>query len=132
MDLNSELHEASEKLDKFVMDNAWQVRMYSDKYPITFEFTNGQLSMLDDNSEQIPEIRLVFKSDIQYVMNIPEDMRIDEKFLSKLLSLSKEVHRLYLLHWFSQKDVRFEHGWTSMYSIKTGDYVGILSKSYRP
>jgi hypothetical protein len=104
-----------------------------DKYPITFDFTNGQISMFSDSSnERIPEIRFIFKSEVQYVLNTPEDMRIDEKFFSKLLSLSKEVHRLYLLHWFSQKDVRFEHVWTPMFSTTKGDYVGILSKSYRP
>jgi hypothetical protein len=132
LDLYSELQEAQEKLEKFVTENAWHIKMEKDKYPIVFEFTNGQLSMFGDGSEQIPEIRFIFKSEVQYVLNTPEDMRIDEKFFSKLLTLSKEVHRLYLLHWFSQKDVRFTHGWTSMYSISTGDYVGLLSKSYRP
>jgi hypothetical protein len=133
LDLYSELREAEEKLEKFVTENAWFMKMYREKYPITFEFTNGQINMFSDtDSERIPEIKFIFKSEVQYVLNTPEDMRIDEKFFSKLLSLSKEVHRLYLLHWFSQKDVRFEHGWTSMYSISTGDYVGLLSKSYRP
>jgi hypothetical protein len=75
---------------------------------------------------------LIFKADILLVMNTPENMKIDESFLKKLLTLSKEVHRLYLLHWFSQKDTRFEHAWTSMWTTCQGDRVGLLSKSYRP
>jgi hypothetical protein len=133
LDLYSELREAEEKLEKFVTENAWFMKMYREKYPITFEFTNGQINMFSDSdNERIPEIKFIFKSEVQYVLNTPEDMRIDEKFFSKLLSLSKEVHRLYLLHWFSQKDTRYNHSWKPMWDTTRGDCVGILSKSYRP
>ena len=59
-------------------------------------------------------------------------MRIDEKFFNKFKTLCKEIHKLYLLYWFSEKDRRYKLNWKPMFSIANGDQVGILKKTYRP
>jgi len=131
MSLFYELQEAQEKLDAFITENSWNLELQKDHYPITFTFTNGQTSMFS-SLELLPEIKFIFKSEIQYVLNIPENMRIDEKFFNKLKTLCKEIHKLYLLHWFSEKDRRYQLNWKPMFSIANGDQVGILKKTYRP
>lgn len=131
MSLFDEYQEAKEKLEDFIEESRWNMELQLGTYPITFIFTNGQTYMFED-VEQIPEIKFIFKSEIQYVINIPESMRIDEKFFNKLKSLSKEVHRLYLLHWFSEKDNRYQRNWKTMFKTVDGDYVGLLKKTYRP
>ncbi|MDF2889759.1 MAG: hypothetical protein K0R80_126 [Clostridia bacterium] len=131
MSLVIELQEAQEKLKEFIDESGWTIEMNKDSYPITFTFTNGQTSMFAD-AEELPEIKFIFKSEIQYVLNIPDDMRVDEKFFNKLKTLSKEVHRLYLLHWFSEKDKRYSLSWKPMFKTINGDHVGLLKKTYRP
>ena len=43
-----------------------------------------------------------------------------------------KANKLYLLHWFSEKDRRYQLNGKPMFSIANGDQVGILKKTYRP
>jgi hypothetical protein len=132
MNLLTELQEAEEKLEKLLEEENWTMKTEKSEYPIRFTFRKGQMEW-DTKNTEAPEIQFIFKADVEYVLSIPEDERIDEKFFRKLSTLAKEVHRLYLLHWFSMKNIRFLNSWTNMYDVCDGKQkVGILAKYYEP
>jgi len=132
MELLTELQEAEEKLSTLLSEENWTLHTYKKAYPISFTFRKGQMTW-DTTNTEAPEIKFVFKSDIEFVLSIPDDERVDEKFFNKLKTLSKEVHRLYLLFWFSKKDERFKNAFSSMWDACDGKVaVGMLLKHYEP
>jgi hypothetical protein len=134
------------KLDEVVLEARWKMSIKKDDYPITFIFRkdpyadleelNGQQKItgkLDEiEDESVPEIRIVFKDEIEYELLIPSDEPLDDKFFNKLKNLSKEVHRLYLLFWFSEKRNRFERQFKPLWQISSGATVGIVGKFFEP
>jgi|GEM_PF-5225924 len=132
MNLLTELQDSEEKLNKLLEEENWTMSSQKQQYPITFTFRKGQMSWDTKNSEA-PEIKFIFKADVEFVLSIPDDERIDEKFFNKLKTLSKEVFRLYILYWFSMKDSRFNCAFKSMWDACDGKVqVGILQKYYEP
>lgn len=150
MDLFQLYQEARENLNKIARDARWTMALKVSDYPITFVFKKDPYADPDSSEqlkgqqkltgtienadgEAIPEIRFFFKDEIELVTLIPDDQRIDAKFLDKLKKAAAEVHRLYLLYWFSEKEHRFERQWTPMFDVCDGKAtVGILGKHYEP
>lgn len=132
------------KLKKVANENGWSVEIYAKKYPITFIFRKDYQPedieqqklegfQEDDDGCAIPEIHMIMKENIQLEMIIPEDRPMDEVFFNKLKNCTKEAHRLFLLYWFSTKELRFEKQFKPMFDVCGGNYsVGIMNKGYQP
>lgn len=131
-DLSKDLTDAEEKLEKFLDKEEWTMHSNKKEYPITYTFRKGQMGF-DTKNEQPPEITLAFTADIDINTSVPEDERISKPFLNKLINLTKEVHRLYLLYWFAQKDHRYACAYTPLYDVCGGKaQMAIVSKYYEP
>lgn len=147
MDLFESFQEACDKLEKIAHEARWSVEIQKAKYPVTIIFRRdlypgddeqlpGQQSFdgLDDvPSDTVPEIRMIFRDNIDLEMLIPPDQRIDDKFFGHLKNAAKEVNRLYLLYWFSQKEARWKRQITPMFDVCDGkSMVCVINKNYEP
>ena len=123
--------EAKEKLEKILDEYDWDIEVWCKDYPITYTFRKAQMQ-IGATCEEPPEIKFIFRSNLEYVLSVPEDERIDETFFTKLKNAAKEMHRLYLMTWFAQKNERLQKHWKVMWKTSCGCYVGILDEGYEP
>lgn len=121
---------ATEKLQKLLDENNWDIEVQCKNYPITYTYRKVQMPIGSDNPKA-PEIKFIFRADVEYVFSVPEDERVDETFFNKLKNLTKEVHRLYILLWFAQKNDRFKRCWEPIW-INQNSAVGVISGRYEP
>lgn len=131
-DLYSALNAVEDKLSDVLEKNKWSVEIEKEEYPLVFRFRKGIGAFTAPwDQETTPQIEFCFR-DITYVSCVPEQYKVDEKFLNKLKNLCKEICRLYLLVYFSRKDTRFNASFKEMWTTCQGDRVGLLKGAYRP
>lgn len=131
-DLYAALSTAEDKLANILEKNKWSMEIEKEKYPLVFRFRKGIGAFSTPwDQETTPQIEFCFR-DITYVSCVPEQYKIDEKFLNRIKNLCKEVCRLYLLVCFARKDVRFDNSFVEFWTTCDGDRVGLIKKGYRP
>lgn len=132
-ELFHKISEVEDKLFDLIKKNQWSVEILKETYPITFRFRKGENSFKCDlKKEEITQLEFVFRSEIEYISSIPENQKVDEKFFNKLKNLCKEMHRLYLLTWFSRKESRFEQCVKQFWKTSQGDSVCLIHRNYQP
>ncbi|MGI5897104.1 MAG: hypothetical protein ACOX6U_09130 [Oscillospiraceae bacterium] len=132
MELYDALDTATDKLSALLEKNEWSMEIDKNEYPIVFRFRKGVGAFTREwNPETTPQIEFCFRN-TTYVSCVPEQYKVDEKFLNKLKNLCKEICRLYLMAQFSRKDTRFDNAFKELWTTCKGDRVGILKGTYRP
>lgn len=74
---------ASEKLQKLLDDNNWDIEVQCKHYPVTYTYRKAQMPIGSDNPKA-PEIKFIFRADVEYVFSVPEDERVDETFFQQI------------------------------------------------
>lgn len=134
--IDTNLYEAldtvTDKLSTLLQKNEWSFEIERNEYPIIFRFRKGLGAFsVPWDQETTPQIEFCFR-DITYVSCVPEQYKVDEKFLNKLKNLCKEICRLYLLVQFSRKDTRFNAAFHEWWTTCNGDRIGLLKGTYQP
>ena len=131
-ELYSALDTATNKLSLLLEKNEWSFQIEKDEYPLIFRFRKGIGAFLTEwDQETTPQIEFCFRN-ITYVSCVPEQYKVDEKFLNKLKNICKEICRLYLMVQFSRKDTRFDTAFHEWWTTCNGDRVGVIKGGYRP
>lgn len=132
-DLFDALEAAEDKLEDLIKKNRWSMQIEKSTYPIMFRFRKGIDSFAEEwDKNTTPQVEFIFRSNIELVSYVPENRRVDEKFFNKLKNLCKEVHRLYLLAWFSRKESRYEQCVKEVRTTSDGRKVCLVSPHYEP
>lgn len=121
---------ASEKLQKLLDDNNWDIEVQCKHYPVTYTYRKAQC-LLDLITRRLLKSSSSFGLTWNTCFPSRRMKEWTKRFFNKLKNLTKEVHRLYILLWFAQKNDRFTQCWEPIW-INQNSTVGVISGRYEP
>lgn len=132
MGFQEKMLEVGEALDKVMGANNLMLDFDANPPYIRARITRKKeaLPLFGNCEEEQAMIEFTFAEEVN--ISMIGAMDIDDETFSKLRSLLKKYHYIYLENWYATKDDRYERMSKEVWETAKGDSVVIISKGFRP